>query len=133
MAEDHQSVKKDIENFYENQSAEKTADLEKWLNSGNPRIPQPLSYYYFENRKINNSLSMARLPKGARIIEVGCNLGQMTFVYNQRGYKIIGTDISSNAIEKANLRVKHYKLSDISFEVQDAENIQNHKEGEFDE
>jgi ubiquinone/menaquinone biosynthesis C-methylase UbiE len=132
MAENQQAVKKDIEVFYENQSAEKTSDIEKWLNSGKPRIPQPLSYYYFENRKINNALSMSRLPKGAKILEVGCNLGQMTFVFNQKGYSVVGTDLSHNAVEKANLRVKHYKLSNISFEVQDAEDIKNHEDGEFD-
>ena len=58
--------------------------------------------------------------------------GPQTFVFNQKGYSIVGTDLSPNAIEKANLRVKHFKLSNISFEVQDAENIQNHEEGEFD-
>ena len=133
MAKNDESVvKTEITDFYETQSAEKTADFERWLNSGKVRIPQPLSYYYFENRKIRNALSMVHLPKNSSILEIGCNLGQMTFVFNQKGYRIVGTDISPNAIEKANRRVKHFNLSDISFEVQDAEQIKNHKDGEFD-
>lgn len=126
------NIKKDIKNFYETQSSEKTKKLEKWLNSGKPRIPQPLSYYYFEDRKIKTALKLSNLQKGSNILELGCNLGQMTFVLNQMGYSIVGADLSSNAIEKANLRVKHYNLSNISFEVQDVENITNHQDGEFD-
>jgi SAM-dependent methyltransferase len=127
-----QEVKKDIREFYENQSAEKTAALEKWLNSGNVRIPQPPAYYYFEDRKIKNALEMADLSPGAKILEIGCNLGQQTFVFNQMGFSIVGVDISPNAIDKAQQRVKHFNLREISFEVQDAENIQGHSNGEFD-
>lgn len=132
MSDDKNVVKADIENFYENQSAQKTADYEKWLNSGSPRIPQPTPYYYFEDRKIDNALAMAQLPKGAKILEVGCNLGQMTFVLNQKGYTIVGTDLSPNAISKASARITRYNLNNISFEIQDAENIQGHTDGEFD-
>jgi SAM-dependent methyltransferase len=132
MKDQRQKVKNDIEQFYEKQSAEKTADLEKWLNSGNVRIPQPPAYYYFEDRKIQNSLEMADLPPGAKILEIGCNLGQMTFVFNQKGFSVVGADISPNAVDKAQRRVRHFKLRNIAFEVQDAENIQGHSEGEFD-
>lgn len=125
-------TKKDIEKFYEKQSSETTADLDAWLNSGSVRIPEPALYYYFEDRKINTSLKMANLPHGSKILEIGCNLGQMTFEIHKKGYSMVGTDISPNAIEKAQLRVKHFKLSNISFEVQDAENIKGHNDGEFD-
>jgi SAM-dependent methyltransferase len=132
MSDKKNIVKADIENFYENQSAQKTADYEKWLNSGTPRIPQPAPYYYFEDRKIKNALDLAQLSKSAKILEIGCNLGQMTFVFNQKGYSIVGTDLSPNAISKATARVQRYNLNNISFEVQDAENIEGHSEGEFD-
>jgi SAM-dependent methyltransferase len=132
MSDEKNVVKEDIENFYEKQSAEKTADFEKWLNSGSPRIPQPTPYYYFEDRKIDNALAMAQLKKNAKILEVGCNLGQMTFVLNQKGYSITGTDLSPNAISKAKARIERYNLSNIAFEVQDAENIQGHTDEEFD-
>lgn len=132
MTVDEKIVKKEIEEFYEDQSTEKTRDINTWLNSGKVRIPQPLSYYYFENRKIDKALEMSRLPRGAKILEIGCSLGQMTFVLNQKGFPIIGVDLSPNSIEKANLRVQHFNLSSISFEVQDAEHIQNHHNEEFD-
>jgi SAM-dependent methyltransferase len=132
MGTNAQKVKKDIKEFYENQSSEKTVALEKWLNSGDVRIPQPPAYYYFEDRKIKNALEMAKLSPGAKILEIGCNLGQQTFVFNQMGFSIVGADISPNAVDKAQLRVKHFKLPNISFEVQDAENIQGHSDDEFD-
>jgi len=132
VRESDRRTKDQVREFYEKQSAGKTADLEKWLNSGEARIPQPRTYYYFEDRKIANALEMARLPRGSKILEIGCNLGQMTFVLNQKGYSIVGTDISPGAIEKARTRTQRYRLSDITFEVQDAENIEGHPDGEFD-
>ncbi|MBN1602166.1 MAG: class I SAM-dependent methyltransferase [Chitinispirillaceae bacterium] len=132
MKEMQQKTKEDIENFYEKQSAQKTSDLKRWLNSGCARIPQPETYYYFEDRKIHNALELARLKPGAKILEMGCSLGQMTFVLNQKGYSVTGTDISPNSIDKAMLRVKHFGLENISFEVQDAEEIKGHEGEEFD-
>lgn len=125
-------VKKDIFEFYENQSAEKTEDLKDWLDSGSPRIPQPKSYYYFEDRKINNALKMANLSPGSRILEVGCNLGQMTFPLAQKNFEMVGFDLSKNAIEKANMRVKHYNLKNVRFEAQDAEKYEGHADESFD-
>jgi ubiquinone/menaquinone biosynthesis C-methylase UbiE len=125
-------VKKDIYDFYENQSAEKTEDLKSWLDSGSPRIPQSKSYYYFEDRKIDNALKMANLPSGSRILEIGCNLGQMTFPLALKGFEIVGFDLSKNAIEKANMRVKHYNLKNIRFEAQDAEKYEGHPDESFD-
>ena len=111
-----EEVKKDIYDFYENQSAERTEDLKSWLDSGSPRIPQSKSYYYFEDRKINNALKMAKLSQCSRILEIGCNLGQMTFPLALKGFEIVGFDLSKNVIEKANMRVKHYDLKNIRFE-----------------
>jgi ubiquinone/menaquinone biosynthesis C-methylase UbiE len=125
-------IKEEIEAFYEKQSLQKTSELNKWLESGGPRIPQSKTYYYFEDRKIKNALEMANLESNAKIMEVGCNLGQMTFVLQKNGYSVVGMDISHNAIEKAMMRVNYYKLKGISFEVQDAENIKGHSDGEFD-
>jgi ubiquinone/menaquinone biosynthesis C-methylase UbiE len=132
MQEPNKGIKQDIEKFYEKQSSNTTSDLNAWLNSGSVRIPEPALYYYFEDRKIDVSLKMANLRYGSKIMEIGCNLGQMTFELNKKGYTIIGTDISPNAVEKAQLRANHFKLSNISFEVQDAESIKGHSDGEFD-
>jgi ubiquinone/menaquinone biosynthesis C-methylase UbiE len=125
-------VKKDIDEFYNKQSAQKTQDLNAWLNSGSLRIPQPKSYYYFEDRKIRVALEMAHLKKGAKILEVGCNLGQMSFPLSEMGYIVTGFDLSENAIAKAKLRTDHFKAKNVSFEVQDAESYKGHTEEEFD-
>jgi ubiquinone/menaquinone biosynthesis C-methylase UbiE len=127
-----EDVKKDIDEFYDKQSAEKTQNLDAWLNSGSLRIPQPRSYYYFEDRKIRVALQMANLKKGARILEVGCNLGQMSFPLSEMGYDVTGFDLSENAIAKAKLRTDHFKAKNVSFEVQDAESYKGHPNEEFD-
>jgi len=125
-------IKSDIYNFYEMQSSEKTKDIDNWLNSGSARIPQSESYYYFEDRKIKNALEMAGIDRSHRILEVGCNLGQMTFPLAEKGFEITGFDLSNNAVEKANARVKKYKVRNIHFETQDAERYVGHNNESFD-
>ena len=87
-------IKKDIYDFYENQSAEKTENLEEWLNSGTSRIPQSKSCYYFEDRKIENALKLSNPAPGARILEIGCNLVQMTFPLAEKKFNVVGFDLS---------------------------------------
>lgn len=125
-------VKSDIYNFYEIQSKEKTEQFETWLNSGSSRIPQSKSYYYFEDRKINTALEMSKLQPGSRILEIGCNLGQMTFPLAEKGFKVVGFDLSSNAIAKASQRARYYKIDNVSFGVQDAESYKNQPDKSFD-
>lgn len=125
-------IKKDIFKFYQKQSSEKTEDLDTWLKSGNVRIPQSKSYYYFEDRKIENALNMAKLIPGSRILEIGCNLGQMTFPLAEKKLEMVGFDLSENAIAKAAKRADYYNIDNISFEVQDAEEYKGHKDKSFD-
>jgi len=125
-------IKADLDRFYERQSAEKTADLEAWLGSGNPRVPQSRSYYYFEDRKIAAALEMARPRPGARILEIGCNLGQMTFPLAEMGFEMVGFDLSPSVIDKARLRAQRYGLKKISFEAKDGESYPDHADETFD-
>jgi ubiquinone/menaquinone biosynthesis C-methylase UbiE len=127
-----ENIKKNIYDFYENQSAEKTESLKTWLTSGTSRIPQSKSYYYFEDRKIKNALKMANLHPGSRILEIGCNLGQMTFPLAEKKFEVVGFDLSKNAIDKASQRAQYYKIDNVRFEVQDAETYKGHKDETFD-
>jgi SAM-dependent methyltransferase len=129
---DKNQIKDDIFDFYEKQSAEKTKSFLSWLESGSPRIPQSKSYYYFEDRKINKALAMANIKEKASILEIGCNLGQMTFPLAEMGYNMTGFDLSKNAIDLANKRVQHYGVKNIRFEVHDAESYPDKKDESFD-
>jgi len=39
MEGNEQTVKVEVEDFYQNQSSDKTSDLDNWLKSGSSRIP----------------------------------------------------------------------------------------------
>ena len=129
---ENSGIKKDIYNFYQKQSNEKTDDFDKWLKTGFARIPQSKSYYYFEDRKIDNALHMVKLRPGSSILEVGCNLGQMSFPLAEKNFNVVGFDLSTNAISLANRRAEYYKIDNIRFEVQDAEQYKGHMEQSFD-
>jgi SAM-dependent methyltransferase len=127
-----EAIKSDILKFYNAQSGDKTSDLEEWLNSGDARIPQSKTYYYFEDRKIDHALKMAGLKPRSSILEVGCNLGQMTFVLAKMGFNITGVDLSDNAIRKAQLRAEHYQVHNARFISHDGESLDFLKPGSFD-
>src|SRR5688572_7812837 len=42
--------------------------------------------------------------KGRRILDVGCGLGNQAHLLSQRGYRVLGTDVSAPAIERARAR-----------------------------
>ncbi len=132
MDEPPDRLKADLEEFYERQSSEKTADLESWLASGGARIPQSRSYYYFEDRKIAAALKMARPAPGARIIEIGSNLGQMTFPLAEMGFEMTGIDLSPAAVAKARLRAERRGVANVSFETGDGESCAGIADGTFD-
>ncbi len=68
---------------------------------------------------IDTILKYAKLPKNAKILEIGCGTGQATKFFAERGYRITAVDISANivAIAQKNLaRFKNVKFIVNSFE-----------------
>jgi SAM-dependent methyltransferase len=66
-------------------------------------------------KTICNNLS---IPKGAKILDIGCGTGFYTDLFRQLGYNSVGIDISQTAIEKA-----RYKYPNSTFNVADALNL----------
>lgn len=120
---DEDTIKRELTEFYTRQSGEKTQHLEAWLESGSPRIPQSKTYYYFEDRKIAAALNLARLKPRSHVIEVGCNLGQMTFPLAQMGFSVTGIDLAADAVQKATMRARHYAVDNIRFITHDAQQL----------
>ena len=66
------------------------------------------------------------IKKDDKILEIGCGIGSVVFELSQAGYDIIGTDISSEAIEYG-----QKKYGDIHLDVQPAEALP-YKDESFD-
>ena len=67
---------------------------------------------YFRARKLETAVRMGRFPHGARLLEVGCSVGQFTFPLAERGYAMHGVDLSGNSIEVARKRAEGRPESD---------------------
>lgn len=62
-------------------------------------------------------------PPPARILECGCGAGWLSKLLAKRGYDVVGTDVSSQAIEIANSDRKGVELSNPTFVVADTEEL----------
>jgi len=71
-----------------------------------------------------------RLPRGARLLDVGCGAGQLALIAARAGLNVTGSDICPNWIEKAQTRAAQERLS-VTFEEGDAEDLP-YLDGEFD-
>jgi SAM-dependent methyltransferase len=60
-------------------------------------------------------------PPPARLLDLGCGTGWTSVMFAQRGYEVVGQDISDEAIDLANLHNK--KLKNLSFVVSDFESM----------
>ncbi len=64
---------------------------------------------------IENVLHYLQLPKGSRLLDIACGKGRHAKAISEKGYYVIGTDLSPNSIAEANqMRTEH-----LEFFVQD--------------
>lgn len=71
-----------------------------------------------------------RVPKGARMLDVGCGSGQLALIAARSGASATGCDIATNWIERARARAAEENLP-VRFEEGDAEALP-YDDGEFD-
>ena len=86
---------------------------------------------YYRNRKVQTAVTLGNFKEGSRILEIGCNAGQYTTLFNNLGYKMIGIDLSEKAIELAKENNKLLNLN-IEYFQADVENISIFKDNSFD-
>jgi pseudaminic acid biosynthesis-associated methylase len=66
---------------------------------------------YGTTRTELNQRFLARIPFDARILEVGCNLGNQLLLLQQLGYSNLhGVDVQSHALEMAGFRTRNVNL-----------------------
>ena len=66
---------------------------------------------YFRQRKVQTALTLGQFKKGSKILDVGCNTGQYTTLFDALGYKMTGIDLSDKAIELAKENAKALNLN----------------------
>ncbi|MBI2572289.1 class I SAM-dependent methyltransferase [Candidatus Woesearchaeota archaeon] len=50
---------------------------------------------------IDDIIAFSRIPSGGKVLDIGCGSGQVTFPFAQRGYPVIGLDVSVEMIDIA--------------------------------
>jgi len=81
----------------------------------NDYSPAALDEFYQQTygiaRRHLNELFLQRVPKRARILEVGCNMGTQLLILQEMGFtNLHGIEIQSYALEKARLRLPGVRL-----------------------
>ncbi len=61
-------------------------------------------------------------PPPARLLDMGCGTGWTSCFFAQRGYNVVGLDISSDMIRCAQINKRRYGLDNLAFVVSDYEN-----------
>jgi SAM-dependent methyltransferase len=76
---------------------------------------------YGMEEKVVLALTGRVLPRGSRVLEGGCGLGQMTFFLRQAGYDVVGVDFAERTVERVrrfmpDLDVRYGDLERLSFD-----------------
>jgi len=77
-------------------------------------------------RFINNIFEYLDLPKGSKVLDIACGKGRHAKAISEKGYNVVGTDLSPNSIEQAN----EMSNDQLAFFVQDMR--EPFKENEFE-
>jgi SAM-dependent methyltransferase len=89
-------------------------------------------YYSVVERSRNFYLDLIQKGcQGKRVLEYGCGTGGNAFYLAKRGARVTGIDISDVAVKQAEQRAAAEAITDINFEVMDAEDLK-FGEGTFD-
>ncbi len=104
----------------------KTAQIKQWTSEfgraytdRNVLSPDELDALYLKNydvsrRKLNERF-LAKIPAQARILEVGCNIGNQLLLLEHMGFgNLHGIEIQPYALEQARTRLKNAKLTEAS-------------------
>lgn len=125
------AVKEDLRAFYRSEA--KHRDTEAWLAAGGAaRVPESRAAHYFVERKVDAAVAMSGLPADARVLEVGCSFGQMTFLLTERFGHVTAVDLSPDALDLTRRRAARYNVANVAFHEADAEHLAALPDGAFD-
>lgn len=128
---ENNKIKKKVLNKYEKEAIEK--DSMDWISKGHsPRVPESRSSHYFIDRKVEEALKYCEYKRGARVLEIGCSFGHMTYLLSQKFDHLTAVDISPKSIEIAKKRLKYYGINNVTFKVDDAEELSTINNSAYD-
>jgi ubiquinone/menaquinone biosynthesis C-methylase UbiE len=126
-------VKADILAQYDRQAG--ALDNDAWLAAGgDARVPESKASHYFVDRKVTEALKLAGAlaSQESRALEIGCSFGHMTSLLAAKVKHLTAVDLSPASVAVAARRLAHYGITNVSFVVDDAENLAKLADGAFD-
>lgn len=87
---------------------------------------------YFRHRKVETALNLGRFREGSKILEIGSNMGQYTTLFAEKGFQMVGIDLSSKAIDIAKENAGMLNLKNIDYFQADAEDLSLFEDETFD-
>ena len=87
---------------------------------------------YVLKRKIDKAIKFGNFKRGDLIMEVGCANGPFVFELANRGYNVVGCDISPESIKYAKEYAQKMDIKNVEFVVADADDLSVFKDNTFD-
>jgi SAM-dependent methyltransferase len=130
MSAEPGDVKQEMRTFYASEAVDRAT--EDWLEEGGTaRVPESPSSHYFIDRKVQEAVALADLPRETRVLEVGSSFGHMSFLLAERFHEVVAVDLSPESIDLAQRRAARYGVRNVRFEVADAERLTAFADGSF--
>lgn len=74
-------------------------------------------------KQVDFIIRSLKVKKNARVLDLGCGMGRHCFAFANRGYEVVGIDLSSYLIGKAREQLKQNPALSIQFELGPIEEI----------
>lgn len=113
MSENYQDLNQDMYKKYYQHSGRSNIIKEIWLNAFGDNFPNEIDHFGFvTNRDLEMFADLLEEHKGTTLLDIGCGKGGPGLrVAEKHDLKLIGIDIVSVAIERANIFKKKFKLN----------------------
>lgn len=109
---------------YDSKEFQKFLDEQQYSRNGILRYEKIFGRDYVSTGGIDTTrefVKMLNLKDGQKVLDIGCGIGGSAFLmHREYGAHVRGIDLSTNMIDIANERATAYKLSNVTFTVEDA-------------
>lgn len=87
---------------------------------------------YFRQRKVETALRLGGFKEGSKILEIGANMGQYTTLFAEKGFQMVGIDLSDKAVDIAKENSRMLNLKNVDYFQADAEDLNLFGDERFD-